>query len=277
MKSLTLGPGALGTSRQDGSGLARRSEAQHIGDGPPRSPPRLAWKGVRDAPRFGGDHAPPAEDPTRVTEIPEHLLKRSKERRSAIGGGDGAGRRRRSGERGRRGGPGGRRRPRRPGRRRRRGGPGAPGTGPPRGGRGPAPQEDPVLGDARAARPPAVGLRVPGAPSSRRPPARTTRSCSARRSTAAAPPATAPTAAAAAVPALTGVLETWVDPLDQMMWVRIGSEGWPGDTYGDTAKPKARRHARPPGALRRGAGAGRALRAGRRSATSTRPARSTSC
>lgn len=44
--------------------------------------------GARDAPRFGGDHAPPAEDPTRVTEIPEHLLKRSKERRSAIGGGD---------------------------------------------------------------------------------------------------------------------------------------------------------------------------------------------
>ena len=54
----------------------------------PRAPPRLGWKGARDAPRFDGDHAPPAEDPTRVTEIPEHLLKRSKERRSAIGGDD---------------------------------------------------------------------------------------------------------------------------------------------------------------------------------------------
>ena len=39
-------------------------------------------------------------------------------------------------------------------------------------------------------------------------------------------------------PGLSGVLETWVDPLDQMMWVRIGSQGWPASTYGNTDKPK---------------------------------------
>ena len=39
-------------------------------------------------------------------------------------------------------------------------------------------------------------------------------------------------------PALTGVLETWPDALDHMMWVRLGDVGWPGDTYGATEKPK---------------------------------------
>ena len=39
-------------------------------------------------------------------------------------------------------------------------------------------------------------------------------------------------------PAFAGVRETWVDPLDQMMWIRLGSDGWPGDTYGNTDKPK---------------------------------------
>lgn len=43
----------------------------------------------------------------------------------------------------------------------------------------------------------------------------------------------------ASVPALTGVLETWPDFRDQMMWVRIGSEGWSAvsDTYGANEKP----------------------------------------
>ena len=40
-------------------------------------------------------------------------------------------------------------------------------------------------------------------------------------------------------PALTGVLETWPDYRDHMMWVRIGSSGWPADTYGATNKAKA--------------------------------------
>jgi mono/diheme cytochrome c family protein len=40
-------------------------------------------------------------------------------------------------------------------------------------------------------------------------------------------------------PALTGVLETWPDYRDQMMWVRLGSKGWSefSDTYGATDKP----------------------------------------
>jgi mono/diheme cytochrome c family protein len=39
-------------------------------------------------------------------------------------------------------------------------------------------------------------------------------------------------------PALTGVLETWPDYRDHMMWVKLGDPGWPGTTYGATAKPK---------------------------------------
>jgi mono/diheme cytochrome c family protein len=39
-------------------------------------------------------------------------------------------------------------------------------------------------------------------------------------------------------PALTGVIETWPDYRDQMMWVKLGDAGWPGTTYGATAKPK---------------------------------------
>ena len=39
-------------------------------------------------------------------------------------------------------------------------------------------------------------------------------------------------------PALTGVLDTWPDYRDQMMWVRLGSAGWPTDTYGAQGKPK---------------------------------------
>jgi mono/diheme cytochrome c family protein len=40
-------------------------------------------------------------------------------------------------------------------------------------------------------------------------------------------------------PALTGVLDTWPDYRDHMMWVRLGSSGWPTDTYGAADKPKA--------------------------------------
>ena len=39
-------------------------------------------------------------------------------------------------------------------------------------------------------------------------------------------------------PALDGVLETWPDYRDHMMWVRLGDAGWPADTYGATDKPK---------------------------------------
>lgn len=39
-------------------------------------------------------------------------------------------------------------------------------------------------------------------------------------------------------PALTGVLETWPDYRDHMMWVKLGDAGWPGTTYGATDKPK---------------------------------------
>jgi len=39
-------------------------------------------------------------------------------------------------------------------------------------------------------------------------------------------------------PALTGVLETWPDYRDHMMWVKLGDPGWPADTYGATDKPK---------------------------------------
>jgi mono/diheme cytochrome c family protein len=40
-------------------------------------------------------------------------------------------------------------------------------------------------------------------------------------------------------PALTSVLATWPDYRDHMMWVRLGSAGWPADTYGAPDKPKA--------------------------------------
>ena len=38
-------------------------------------------------------------------------------------------------------------------------------------------------------------------------------------------------------PPLTGVLETWPDAADQVAWVRLGTQGWPGDTYGANEKP----------------------------------------
>ncbi|MET0727994.1 MAG: cytochrome c [Acidimicrobiales bacterium] len=39
-------------------------------------------------------------------------------------------------------------------------------------------------------------------------------------------------------PALDGVLETWPDFRDHIMWVKLGDADWPGDTYGATDKPK---------------------------------------
>ena len=39
-------------------------------------------------------------------------------------------------------------------------------------------------------------------------------------------------------PALTGVLETWTDYRDHSMWVRLGSTNWPAPSYGDTDKHK---------------------------------------
>ena len=39
-------------------------------------------------------------------------------------------------------------------------------------------------------------------------------------------------------PAMTGVLETWPDYRDHALWVRLGSTGWPADTYGATDKQK---------------------------------------
>jgi mono/diheme cytochrome c family protein len=39
-------------------------------------------------------------------------------------------------------------------------------------------------------------------------------------------------------PAFSGVLETWPDYRDHLAWVRLGDSGWPGATYGATGKPK---------------------------------------
>lgn len=42
-----------------------------------------------------------------------------------------------------------------------------------------------------------------------------------------------------AIPGLAdgAVLETWPDFRDQMMWVRVGTDGWTGETYGAQSKP----------------------------------------
>lgn len=39
-------------------------------------------------------------------------------------------------------------------------------------------------------------------------------------------------------PALGGVLELFPDYRDHVMWVKLGNAGWPADTYGATNKPK---------------------------------------
>jgi mono/diheme cytochrome c family protein len=39
-------------------------------------------------------------------------------------------------------------------------------------------------------------------------------------------------------PALDAVAETFPDFRDHLMWVRVGSQGWPGDTYGATDETK---------------------------------------
>jgi mono/diheme cytochrome c family protein len=38
-------------------------------------------------------------------------------------------------------------------------------------------------------------------------------------------------------PAFASVRETWTDYRDHMAWVRLGSSGWPADVYGDPSKP----------------------------------------
>ena len=161
VKSLTFGGDARARSPSDGSGLALPCASLHIGPHDPRMPATPGLQGGADG-ALGSPSSPPLEA-DRVTEIPEHLLKRSKERRAAIGGEE------------------------------------APAARPPPAGEAveaapaapePAaaavaatpepvpvpepvrpevaaahgPQEDPVLGDAGARRPPAVGLRVPGHP-----------------------------------------------------------------------------------------------------------------
>jgi mono/diheme cytochrome c family protein len=39
-------------------------------------------------------------------------------------------------------------------------------------------------------------------------------------------------------PAFDSVLTTWADYRDHLAWVRLGDAGWPAATYGDTNKPK---------------------------------------
>ncbi|MGE3621837.1 MAG: cytochrome c [Acidimicrobiia bacterium] len=45
-------------------------------------------------------------------------------------------------------------------------------------------------------------------------------------------------AGSATVPGFEAVVETWPDYRDHMMWVRVGSPGWPGDSYGAEDKAK---------------------------------------
>jgi mono/diheme cytochrome c family protein len=47
-------------------------------------------------------------------------------------------------------------------------------------------------------------------------------------------------------PGLTEVLEVFPDYRDHAMWVRLGSNGWPADTYGATDKPVGGAGAMPP-------------------------------
>ena len=173
VNSLTLWPGSVGTHP---GGRARSSTSVHMPAHRRTSPTDRLGAGVRaglagldgrrGAPRFTRHHALPRGGPNRVTEIPEHLLKRSKERRAAIGGEEAPAERGAAAGEARRGSrprPPPRRRPRPPAAAAPRARPG-PRAGAARGGRRPAAPEDPVLGHARAGRPAAVGLRVPGHP-----------------------------------------------------------------------------------------------------------------
>jgi mono/diheme cytochrome c family protein len=179
------------------------------------------------------------EDRDRVTEIPEHLLKRSKERRAAIGGEAGAE------------------------------------EGTPAGTEVEASADAPAAAPVAAAA--ATPAPVPAAPPPK--PVRPEVAAALRRrkipvwalpvlvslplwayvyqATLEPPPKPASTpialgqveyAECAAChsadgsggvgPALTGVRETWPDYRDHMAWVRLGSAGWPTDTYGATDKAK---------------------------------------
>ena len=176
-----------------------------------------------------------------MTEIPEHLLKRSKERRSAIGGGDAS-----------------------------------PEAGPPGGTASEAVEAAPASAPAAAAVavPEPVPVPVPVRPEvaaalSRRKipfwampvlaalplwayvyqatlepaPSRELTPVDAGGqiyvSSACVSCHQADGGGSSAVPALTGVLKTWPDYRDHMAWVRLGSAGWGGysTTYGATATP----------------------------------------
>ena len=219
-----------------------------------------------------------------MTEIPEHLLKRSKERR--------VGHRWRATPRPRRAPRRVRsRRPRRPPRSPRRAAAAAVPEPAPvararaaRGGGGAQPAQDPVLGHARCWPACPLWAYVYQATLEPAPTGELTPLDGGRRGLRSAGVPGLPRRSgggSAGVPGFDGVLETWPDFRDHMMWVRLGNAGWL-EQSGDSLRrqrqaEQRRRHARPPGAHRPGAGRGRALRAGRSSAAWRRPARSTSC
>ncbi len=199
---------------------------------------RRAWLGVEQRTRLGSalDTPPACGGPTRVTEIPDHLLKRSQERRAALDGDAGSA------------------------------------AAPPVG------QAVETVAPAAVAPPVAAAIDVaPEPPKPERPEVTAARHrrkipiwaipvlaalplwAYVYQGTLEPPPAgeSDPMVLGGELyatqgcsgchgadggggigPAFAGVRETWVDPLDQMMWVRLGSAGWPGTTYGNTDKPK---------------------------------------
>ena len=218
-----------------------------------------------------------------MTEIPEHLLKRSKERRAAIGGGDAPAERERA--RGR----GGRGRPRRP-----------PAVAPAAAAAAvpePAPVPEPVRPEVAAAlsrrKIPFWAMPVLAAlplwayvyqatlepPPSRRAHARSRPGGEVYVSSACAGCHGAGGGGGASVPRSTGVLETWPDYRDHMMWVRLGNAGWSTSgehTTAPTRSRQRRRHARPPDASPTRSWPRSCSTSGSRSAAWRRRARSTS-
>ena len=179
-----------------------------------------------------------------MTEVPEHLLKRSRERRAAIG--------RRRGDAAASGAPARPRRPRPTPARRRRAAPAAAAPRPssprsPRPRRPPphvqaalAATQDPVLGDARAGvAPAAVGLRLrrhPRAAAARR---ATTRWSLARSSTASCASCHGGGGGGGVGPALDRRcgLETSPDCADHDEVGRLGSTDWPAEVGDDLRRP----------------------------------------
>jgi mono/diheme cytochrome c family protein len=213
-----------------GSGLAESHQREHIG---------WAWLPGVPTPRFQGQ-IEPTEDA--LTEIPEHLLKRSKARRAAIGGGDDAeaegGEAAASGE----------------------GASAAPATTGP----APAPAAAAPAEPAPPPEPEPVRPEVAAYQNRRRvpywalpvlaflplwaylfqgtlePPAAGeadplvlggeiyASQCAACHGSG---------GGGGVGPALGTVVEHWPDPLDHMAWTRVGSTGWPGDTLGVSDEP----------------------------------------